>query len=560
MHTQQHADWQTTGLARRARSWLAAAVILGGAASVLFVLQLIILAQTVDNLTFKGHTLASAHTALIEIALLCAGSLLVQWLADMAGAEAGLRISTSVQRDLLHHLFRVGPIGCATLPAGQIVTTLTEGVAALEPYFAQYIPRAAMMVILPGLILAVVFHLDGWSFAILACTGPLIPVFMALVGYSAQSIMNKQWLQLVVMGSNFLDSLRGLTTLRLFGQTQASIDRMRTMAEAHRRATFSVMQVAFLTSATLEFFASLSIALVAVVFGARLLHGTADFRSAFLVLLLAPEYFMPLRAFSASYHARQNATAAAARIAEIASLPELNIAVGDEKPSTAHITSLTLDTVCASYADEPALQAVCARFERGQFIAVTGESGAGKTTLLRLLLGFLDVQSGSITAHDSHGRAVSSPQAHMAWVPQRPLMLFGSVADNMHIAAPQADRQSLREAAQKADALGFIETLPQGFNTSVGERGSRLSGGQIKRLALARALLRNPDVLCLDEPTANLDPASAHAVARALHQCACHRIVIAATHDDALIRQADQILHVADGKVTVCRQSKDVAA
>lgn len=567
MRTQQHTDWQTAGLARRATRWLVAAVILGGAACVLFVLQLTTLAHAVDDLTFKGHPLASTYPALMQVGALCAGSLLLQWLADMAGTEAGLRISASVKRDMLRHLFRAGPVGCATLPAGQIVTTMTEGTAALEPYFAQYIPRAAMMVVLPGLILAMVFHLDGWSFVILACTGPLIPVFMALIGYSAQAIMNRQWVQLVIMGSSFLDSLRGLGTLRLFGQTQASITRMREMAEAHRRATFSVMKVAFLTSAALEFFASLSIALVAVVFGARLLNGTADFRSAFLVLLLAPEYFMPLRAFSASYHARQNATAAAARIAEIFAIPELEAnSLQPRNASGTHgaITALECQHVSAAYASASAsasaLDDVCCKFSRNQLTVLTGESGAGKTTLLRVLLGFLPMQSGHITALDMHGHSLALPQGCAGWLPQRPLMIFGTVADNLRLANPDADMHSLRAAARQADALGFIEALPNGFETMVGERGTLLSGGQIKRLALARVLLRDPDVLCLDEPTANLDPGSAHRIAQTIRRCAANRIVIVATHDPAFVRQADQILHIENARVENIVFPKDAAA
>ncbi|MCP1194378.1 thiol reductant ABC exporter subunit CydD [Acetobacter senegalensis] len=567
MRTQQHTDWQTAGLARRATRWLVTAVILGGASCVLFVLQLTTLAHAVDDLTFKGHPLANTYPALVQVGALCAGSLLLQWLADMAGTEAGLRISASVQRDMLRHLFRAGPVGCAALPAGQIVTTMTEGTAALQPYFAQYIPRAAMMVVLPGLILAMVFHLDGWSFAILACTGPLIPVFMALIGYSAQAIMNRQWVQLVIMGSSFLDSLRGLGTLRLFGQTQASITRMREMAEAHRRATFSVMKVAFLTSAALEFFASLSIALVAVVFGVRLLNGTADFRSAFLVLLLAPEYFMPLRAFSASYHARQNATAAAARIAEIFAVPELE--ANSQQPrnaSGAHgaITALECQHVSAAYATATAtataLDDVCCKFSRNQLTVLTGESGAGKTTLLRVLLGFLPVQSGHITALDRHEHPLAPSQGCAGWLPQRPLMIFGTVADNLRLANPDADMHSLRAAARQADALGFIEALPNGFETMVGERGTLLSGGQIKRLALARVLLRDPDVLCLDEPTANLDPGSAHRIAQTIRRCAANRIVIVATHDPALVRQADQILHIENARVENIVFPKDAAA
>ncbi|OUJ06558.1 thiol reductant ABC exporter subunit CydD [Acetobacter malorum] len=553
MHsTQPQNDWQTAGMARRARGWLAGSVTLGGMAAVLFVLHLTLLAGVIDDLTFKGKPFAAEqHTILLLLACL-GGSLCLQWLADMAGTEAGLRIAARVRRDALRHLFRAGPVGSTTLPSGRILTSLTEGVDALEPYFAQYIPRAAMMVVLPLLILAMVFHLDGWSFVILACTGPLIPVFMALVGYSAQSIMDRQWMQLVVLGSSFLDSLRGLSTLRLLGQTEASITRMAAATDAHRASTLSVMKVAFLTSAVLEFFSSLSIALVAVVFGARLLSGTVDFRSAFLVLLLAPEYFMPLRAFSASYHARQNATAAAARLADLFALPDMTQPEGPSvqvpHAHTLPLAHLVCSDLTAGYPGKvPALQDLSCTLSRGTLTVITGESGVGKTTFLRLILGFLQPSSGHITAFDTTNTSVEVWQSRTAWVPQRPVMTMGSIAETLRLAKSNATDAELHAAAQQADALEFIEALPQGFATSVGERGACLSGGQIKRLALARALLRNPDILCLDEPTSDLDPASALRVARAIRRCATNRIVLVATHHADMVALADQCLHISDG-------------
>ncbi|MFT9064143.1 MAG: thiol reductant ABC exporter subunit CydD [Acetobacter persici] len=542
-------DWQTAGMARRAKGWLAGSVMLGGMAAVLFVLHLTLLAGLIDALAFHGASFSTKQHTLFLLIVTLSGSLILQGLADRAGLEAGLRIAAQVRQDALRQLFRAGPVGATTLPAGRILTTLTEGVDALEPYFAQYIPRAAMMVVLPVLILGVVFHLDGWSFVILACTGPLIPVFMALVGYSAQSIMDRQWMQLVVLGSSFLDSLRGLPTLRLLGQTQASIARMAAATEAHRASTLSVMKVAFLTSAVLEFFSSLSIALVAVVFGARLLSGTADFRSAFLVLLLAPEYFMPLRAFSASYHARQNATAAATRLADVFALPEMDITNRADQQNTGttrRIKQIVCSGLSAKYdGTPPALQDLSCTLSRGTLTVITGESGAGKTTFLRLVLGFLQPTSGDIRVYDATGASVAGWKNHIAWVPQRPVMALGSIADTLRLAKPDATEAELRAAAQQADALDFILALPEGFETSVGERGAYLSGGQIKRLALARALLRNPDILCLDEPTSDLDPESALRVAQAIRRCAADRIVLVATHHAAMTARADQRLHLS---------------
>ncbi|MFT8835929.1 MAG: ATP-binding cassette domain-containing protein, partial [Acetobacter sp.] len=397
---------------------------------------------------------------------------------------------------------------------------------------------------------------------VLACTGPLVPVFMVFVGYGAQTIMDRRWRELSLLGGSFLDALRGLKTLRLFGRTQDSLDRITRLAEAHGRTTLSVMKVAFLTSASLEFFSSLSIALVAVVFGTRLLAGTADFRSAFLVLLLAPEYFMPLRTFSASYHARQNARAAMEHMGKLFALPAQAGRYGMQTPQPVGSVGALACTGLEVHTPDgtTVLQHVTCHFARNRLTVLTGASGAGKTTLLNTLLGFLQPVAGRLEAYDTSGRPMALDGVRMAWVPQHPLMIFGTVADNLRLGVTGADMQQLRQAAELADALGFIEALPDGFETHIGERGSRLSGGQVRRLALARALLQNPDVLVLDEPTAGLDVVSALHVANALRRCVAGRIVVVATHRQALADRADVLLHVAGGTVESLPVQKETVA
>ncbi|WP_221228950.1 thiol reductant ABC exporter subunit CydD [Komagataeibacter kakiaceti] len=539
------------GFTRRIGLWLGAAVVLGGAAAVMLVLQLAVLARIVSDLAFHGRAVSDESAGLAMLVALLAGRALLQWAADMVANEGSLQLATAIRGELLRHLFHVGPVGLAGQATGQMVTVLGDGVAALEAYFAQYVPRAAMMVVLPLLVLGMVLNLDVWSFIILACTGPLVPVFMALVGYRAQVIMDRQWTQLLLLGSAFLDTLQGLTTLRLFGRARDAVAAVAGMADEYRITTMSVMKVAFLTSAVLEFFASLSIALVAVVFGARLLDGKADFQSAFLVLLLAPEYFMPLRAFSASYHARQNATAAMAGISQLFALPVTAIRP-DARGSTvgAPLVSISCEDVTAGYqADAPVLSHAGCTFRRNVLTVVTGESGVGKTTLIRLLLGLLRPMRGRVIAVDACGVAHARWQDRIGWVPQQSRLVHGTIAENLRLADPMADMDTLRAAAEQADALSFIEALPQGFDTPVGERGAGLSGGQVQRLALARVLLRNPQVLILDEPTANLDPRSERRVAAAIARAAVGRIGIVVAHRPTMIAQAAQVVRLRDGQV-----------
>ncbi|MBV1829894.1 thiol reductant ABC exporter subunit CydD [Komagataeibacter melomenusus] len=550
------------GFTRRIGLWLGAAVVLGGAAAVMLVLQLAVLARIVSDLAFHGHVIADAYAGLAMLLALLALRALLQWAADMVANEGSLRLSAAIRGELLRHLFRVGPVGLAGQATGQMVTVLGDGIAALEPYFAQYVPRAAMMVVLPLLVLGMVLHLDGWSFVILACTGPLVPVFMALVGYRAQAIMDQQWMQLLLLGAAFLDTVQGLTTLRLFGRARDAVTAVAGMADEYRTTTMSVMKVAFLTSAVLEFFASLSIALVAVVFGARLLDGKADFQSAFLVLLLAPEYFMPLRAFSASYHARQNATAAMAGISQLFSLPETAELPGAQaRTAGAPLVSISCADVTAGYqAGAPVLSHVGCTFTRSALTVVTGESGVGKTTLIRLLLGLLRPMQGHVTATDECGVLHGHWQDRIGWVPQQPRLIHGTIAENLRLANPMADLDSLRAAAAQADALSFIEALPQGFDTMVGERGAGLSGGQVQRLALARVLLRNPQVLILDEPTANLDPQGEQRVVAAIARAAVGRICIVVAHRPAMIAQAAQVVCLRDGQVFCSPHTAERAA
>lgn len=359
--------------------------------------QFVVLAHVVDDTVFHARTFW-AERGLLGLFIACLfGCVSARFASDMAGTEAGLQVVASMRTTLLQHLTKAGPVASLRLPAGQILTVMDDGVEALEPFFARYVPSAAMMVVLPLLILAVVCGVDGWSFVILACTGPLVPVCMVFVGYSAQKAMDRQWGHLSTLAGSFLDALRGLKTLRLFGRTAGSLERIGELADAHRRATLSVMKIAFLTSASLEFFASLSIALVAVVFGSRLLAGTVEFRSAFLVLLLAPEYFAPLRNFSASYHARQNAMAALEQIARVQALPEL--AQGVECPTNHEPDSQVATLVCAHVSaaydtTDIVLRDVSCTFSHGQLSVLSGASGTGKSTLLSVILGLLPPMAG----------------------------------------------------------------------------------------------------------------------------------------------------------------------
>lgn len=549
MENVKNSELDLKKLIKRASFWFLVSIMLGGVSAVFLVLQFIVLAHVIDNLLFRHALMDSQYTNILYIILCFIFQISTRLLSDISGTKAGIKIAASLRSDLYARLYSTGPIAYKNLPIGEMVNSLTEGIDNLIPYFARYIPSAAMMVILPIFILAVVADVDFWSFVVLACTGPLIPVFMAFVGYSAQVIMDKQWRQLSILSGSFLDMLKGLKTLRLFGRANESLSYIEKLSDEYRKTTLSVMKVAFLTSAVLEFFSSLSIAVIAVIFGSRLLAGTVDFRDAFLVLLLAPEYFMPLRNFSASYHARQNANAALDQLKKLYELPKL-IMRSAYVPNDRCVEKITLDQVTVQSTEEQnLLDNISCSFVRDQLSVVIGQSGAGKTSLLNMLLGFLTISSGKLSIFDTHGLEMKLEEMRIAWVPQKPYMIFGSIKENLCLGSQKISMDRLKEATQQAGILSFIEQLPKGFETHVGEGGKQFSGGQLRRFILARALLRNPDILILDEPTSGLDQENALKIIQTIRECKKDRVVIVATHNTELTAQNDALFRIDHGKL-----------
>ena len=544
---------------RRTRGALRASIGLGLVSGWLIIAQAVLLAQIVTRISFHHATVAGVAPFLWGLAglFLLRGGL--TYAAEITAFRAAAQIKTGLRAELLARVLARGPVGAADEASADVAATMIEGIEALEPYFSRYMPQMALCVAVPLAILALVFPLDLYSGLILLVAGPLVPVFMVFVGYKAEAINQRQWEKLLLMSTHFLDMLQGLTTLKLFGRARDEIDIVARITDDYRRTTMAGLRVAFLTSAVLEFFASVAIALVAVLFGARLLHAHINFYPAFLVLLLAPEYFVPLRGLSVHYHARMTAIAAAKRIFALLDAPVPEAGTGAVPEGALEIASQGLEF---SYAEAPVLDGLDALFPAGKITAIVGESGAGKTTLARLLLGFIRPQAGQILVNGQN-LAEIAPEAWwqaLAWVPQNPRLFHGSIADNLRLGAPEADDATLREAAARAKALDFIEALSGKFNADVGEAGGKLSGGQIQRLALARAYLKNPRLLILDEATANLDMESEALVLDAIAEVARGRTVIVIAHRLAMAARADQVLVLMDGRVAQAGPPQTLAA
>ncbi|MFF7453486.1 thiol reductant ABC exporter subunit CydD [Kitasatospora sp. NPDC008115] len=491
------------------------------------------------------------HTgALAALAAVLGLRALLAWargtLARRAAAEAG----RALRERLADRLRRTGPHRLAARRHGETATLLTRGPDALDPYLTGYLPAMAACAVVPLAVVGWLCRTDWPSALIIVVTLPLIPVFGALVGAHTARRTARQWRLLARLGGHFLDVLAGLPTLRAFGREHHQSGVVREMADAHRRATMRTLRVAFLSSLVLETVATLSVALVAVPVGLRLLAGELDLRTALVVLLLAPEAHLPLRAAGGAFHDSAEGIAVAERVFAVLDEEEPMAAAPGPVPG-GRTARLRLDAVTVHHPGraEPALDAVSLTVRPGERLALVGPSGAGKSTLLALLLGFTAPTTGRVLV-DGTDLAALDPDGwltQVAWVPQRPHLFAASIADNIRLGRPGASDAEVRAAARAAHADGFAEALPQGYDTLLGEHGAGLSAGQRQRVALARAFLKDAPVLLLDEPTAHLDPESEAAVARATADLMRGRTAVVVSHRGSLLPHADRIVTVRAG-------------
>ncbi|MEJ5314336.1 MAG: thiol reductant ABC exporter subunit CydD [Anaerolinea sp.] len=474
--------------------------------------------------------------------------------SDWLNAIASARIRTRLRERLFAHLFRLGPVYTSQRPAGEVVTTLVEGVDALEGYFSQYLPQVVLSALLPLLVLATVFPLDPLSGVILTLTGPLIPVFMMLIGTTGERLTRRQFGALRRLSAVLLDLLQGLRTLKELGRSREQAQRVARLGEEYRRITLEVLRLTFLSALALEWLGTISTALIAVQVGLRLLYGHLEFSQAFFVLVIAPDFYLPLRTLGLRFHAAMNGISAAYKIFEVLEQP-----VWEEKPlpamrQTAPVRGdIRLEKVTFTYPgrEQPALNQITCRIPEGKVTALVGRSGSGKSTLAHLILRFLTCQEGDIWVGDLPLSSIPLEEWRKAcaWVPQRPTILFGSVADNLRFADPNAGEERLQWALEQVHLWDWVKHLPQGLHTPVGERGAQLSGGQAQRLALARVMLRNPSCLVLDEPTSHLDLVEEALLQQVFLRLFEGRTVLLIAHRLPILRIADQILVLEKGNL-----------
>ena len=546
-----------------AARWLRAAIALGLFNGVLLIAQAWLLARVIDQVAFAGAGLDAVEVWLWPLLGLFLLRALIAWASEQTAFRAAARVKTELRDRVYRHIQAAGPKWLAGERSGALAEDLIKGIESLEAYYARYLPAMSLTTLVPLTILLVVLPLDWLSGLVMLFTAPLIPFFMVIIGKRVERLNQHLWRNLTRMGAHFLDVIQGLTTLKLFNASRREAALIGSISDDYRRSTMEVLRVAFLTSAVLEFFATVGIAIIAVFIGFRLFQldlplpdavapPEISFFTGFFILLLAPEFYLPLRNLGTHYHGRMEAIAAAERLERILATPLPPVPAEPRRLPADAPLAVRLEAVAFAYEPgRPALAGVDLRIDPGQRVAVVGPSGAGKTTLASLLLGFVRPDSGRILVDgtDLAELDLNDWRARLAWLPQNPRLFQGSVLDNIRLGAPDADMDAVRQAAQRARAAEFIERLPRGYDTPIGERGAGLSGGQIQRIALARAFVRDARLVVLDEATASLDPASEAQVQAAIEDLAKGRGLLVIAHRLATVRSADQIIVLEAGRV-----------
>ncbi|HEU4493637.1 MAG TPA: thiol reductant ABC exporter subunit CydD [Rubrobacteraceae bacterium] len=536
------------------RLYVGATVVVGLLVAAATVAQMVFLSRVIDRVFLGGGSLPDVRGPLLWLLGAVAVRAGLVWAREVTAQRGAGRAKREVRERLLSHVFSLGPAYAAGERSGELATTVTEGVERLEPYFTRYLPQVALSALVPLLVAAYIIPRDLASAVLLVVSAPVIPLMMILVGSYAEEHTRRQWVSLSRLGAYFLDSLQGLTTLKVFGGVGAGEESLARASDEFRRRTLRVLRFAFLSGLVLEFMTAAAIALVAVTLGVRLINGAIAFEQAFLVLLLAPEFYRPLRELGASRHAGMEGKAAAERIFEILDTPA-PVHAGTRRTS-GHLSgalSVELSGVSFSYParDIPALSGLDLTLPAGSRTAVVGPSGSGKSTLVNLLLRFLDPDAGTIAANGL--RITDLPvgvwREYVALVPQRPHLFYGSVLDNIRLARPGASRAEVEAAAELAGAVDFICALPLGYDTQVGERGLLLSGGEAQRVAIARAFLKDAPLLVLDEPTSSLDPESEALIGAALGRLARGRTTLVVAHRLNTARASERIAVLDEGRL-----------
>ena len=541
------------------RRWLMLSRLLGFASGILIIAQAWLLARILHHMIMENIPREALLMPFIQLVLVFVLRAWVVWLRERVGFHAGQQIRFEIRRQVLDRLQQAGPAWIQGKPAGSWATLILEQVDDMHDYYARYLPQMALAACVPLLIVVAIFPSNWVAALILLATAPLIPLFMALVGMGAADANRRNFLALARLSGHFLDRLRGMDTLRIFGRGKAETDNIREASQDFRQRTMEVLRLAFLSSGVLEFFTSLSIALVAVYFGFSYLgelnfgsYGAAvTLSSGFLALILAPEFFQPLRDLGTFYHAKAQAVGAADSLKTFLEAPLAHPEQGEQILETSEPVSLCAkDLFITSPEGKMLVGPLNFTLNAGQRVVLVGQSGSGKSSLLNALAGFLPY-SGSLKVNGIELRHLQPESWHrlMSWVGQNPQLPAATLRENVLLGNPEASEEQLHQALEKAWVNEFLPQLPDGVDTVVGEQSARLSVGQAQRVAVARALLAPCRLLLLDEPAASLDAHSEQRVMQALGEASTQQTTLMVTHQLEGITEWDAIWVMENGQI-----------
>src|SRR5580765_1900230 len=543
-------DQRLVRRAQAVRRLLALDVALGLASALLVLVQATLLARIVAA-AFTGASLDDVSRDLVLLAVAFAGRGLLAWGFELAGRRAAASVLSELRLAVVERRLRDDPAALDGVEAGEVAASAVQGVEGLEAYFARYLPQLVLACVVPLAVLAWVTAIDPVTAAVMVVTLPLVPVFMWLIGRYTEERTRERWQALSALSGHFLDVVRGLPTLQAFNAGGAQAKVLEDVGERYRRTTTATLRVGFLSGSVLELAATLGVALIAVTVGVRLAGGSLGLQAGLTVLVLAPELYLPLRQLAAQFHASADGLAVAERMLELLERPPAVGSGGRLVPPNPRAAPVRFEAVSFAYPSRP--EPVLDRFEfelqPTETVALVGPSAAGQPTVARLLLPLAEPSSGRISVGgiDLADCRTELWRRLVAWVPQQPTIFRGTVADNIRLGDERASDRAVRDAAALAGAARFVQELPSGYDTLVGDGGRPLSSGERRRIALARAFVRDAPLVVLDEPTADLDRTSADVVAEAVERLRAGRTVLLIAHRPELVAHADRVVLLGGG-------------
>lgn len=539
------------------RAWvgLGLIVLTGLLGGLLIVAQGRLLSSVIAGVHLQGWRLDAVLPSLEWLIPVIVGRLFTAWLGEGTAGIVAVRVKNQLRQDLLAKMARLGPVRLSMERSGEIAAVLTQGLDALDAYFSQFLPQLILAALVPLCVFFFVFPLDWISGLILLLTAPLLPIFMILIGGTAEKLTRKQWGALSLMSANFLETLQGLTTLKAFNQTHAAEEQLHSVSERYRKTTLEVLRVTFLSSLALELVATISVAVVAVQIGLRLLAGGIGFEQALFILVVAPDFYLPLRQLGMKFHSASAGISAARRIFEILDLPEekphpLETNIFEIQPGPPEIEFQEV-TYQFPGRNEQALNGINLRMEAGCVTAVVGRSGAGKSSLANLLMGFIQPTGGVIQINQTPMTVIDlrAWREQIAWVGQTPRIFSGSIRENILPGNRVTDDENLSQVLTACGLGDWINSLPHGLETLIGEGGALISSGQAQRLMFCRALLKPASLVVLDEPTAHLDVKLEKELQQAMQVLFAGKTVLLIAHRLPTVMLAHHLVVMDSGRI-----------